>query len=55
MESVGMWHETGLVFTTWKGTALDAANVRRSFRRIWGAAGIGEKWTPRGKRYQAAA
>jgi hypothetical protein len=54
MESVGMWHETGLVFTT-KGTALDAANVRWSFRRIWGAAGIGEKWTPRGKRYQAAA
>ena len=28
------WHETGLVFTTSLGTALDAANVRRTFRRV---------------------
>lgn len=27
------WVETGLVFTTRSGTALDAANVRRDFRR----------------------
>jgi hypothetical protein len=29
------WHETGLVFTTRLGTAMDAANVRRDFRRAW--------------------
>jgi site-specific recombinase XerD len=39
------------VFTTYKGTALDAANVRRSFRRICKAAGIGEQWTPRDLRH----
>ena len=27
------WQETGLVFTSALGTAMDAANVRRSFRR----------------------
>jgi integrase len=51
MESVGVWHETGLVFTTYKGTAPDAANIRRSFRRICAAAGIGESWTPRDLRH----
>jgi integrase len=33
--------------TTAVGTALDAANVRRSFRGICKAAGIGQAWTPR--------
>ncbi|MFE7132663.1 hypothetical protein ACFVIM_17575 [Streptomyces sp. NPDC057638] len=28
------WQETGLVFTSAVGTALDAANVRREFRKI---------------------
>jgi integrase len=51
MESVGMWTETGLVFTTWRGTALDKNNVRRSFRRVCKAAGIGEDWTPRDLRH----
>jgi integrase len=51
MESVGLWQETGLVFTTYKGTALDAANVLRSFWRICRAAGIGENWTPRDLRH----
>ena len=45
MESVGLWQENGLVFTTYMGTALDAANVPRSFRRTCGNAKIGEKWT----------
>jgi len=36
-----LWQETGLVFTTTVGTALDAANVRRGFRTIITAAGIG--------------
>jgi integrase len=37
-----LWQEHGLVFTTTIGTALDAANVRRSFRSICRAAGIEE-------------
>lgn len=41
------WHETGLVFTTHLGAALDAGNVRKMFRRVCRAAGIGDGWTPR--------
>ncbi len=33
------------------GTPLDAANVRRSFRRITKAAGLGINWTPRKPRH----
>jgi len=46
-----LWQETGLVFTTQTGGPLDAANVRRSFRRICAAAGIGEGWSPRELRH----
>jgi integrase len=42
-----LWREHNLVFTTAVGTELDAANVRRSFRSICKAAGIGETWAPR--------
>jgi integrase len=42
-----LWRECGLVFTTAVGTELDAANVRRSFKGICRAAGIGDDWTPR--------
>ena len=42
-----LWRDHGLVFTTTIGTELDAANVRRYFRRICKAAGIGDDWTPR--------
>jgi integrase len=41
------WQDTGLVFTTHLGTALDAANVRKMFKRVCTAAGIGDGWTPR--------
>ena len=41
------WQDTGLVFTTHHGTALDAANVRKMFKRVATAAGIGDRWTPR--------
>jgi site-specific recombinase XerD len=43
------WVETGLVFTTNGGTALDAANVRRDFRRaLKEVPGLEpEEWTPR--------
>jgi site-specific recombinase XerD len=46
-----MWREHGLVFTTTLGDELGAANVRRSFRRICAAAGIGENWSPRELRH----
>jgi integrase len=41
------WLDGGLVFTTHLGTALDAGNVRKMFKRICRAAGIGDSWTPR--------
>jgi integrase len=34
------WKETGLVFTTWFGTALEPRNVVRSFKRILQKAGL---------------
>jgi integrase len=43
----GRWQDTGLVFTTHLGTAIDAGNVRKMFKRICKAAGIGDGWTPR--------
>lgn len=33
------------------GRPLDAANVRRPFRRICAAAGVGDNWSPRELRY----
>jgi hypothetical protein len=42
-----LWRDHGLVFTTAVGTELDAAYVRRSFRSVCRAAGIGEGWAPR--------
>jgi integrase len=41
------WQDGGLVFTTHLGTALDAGNVRKMFKRICRVAGIGDSWTPR--------
>jgi site-specific recombinase XerD len=46
-----MWESTGLVFTTTLGGQLDAANVRRSFRRACASAKIGENWSPRELRH----
>jgi integrase len=43
-----LWQDHGLVFASAVGTPLDAHNVRRSFRAITTAAGLGEEWTPRG-------
>jgi integrase len=47
------WHETGLVFTTRLGTAMDAANVRRDLRRALAPIpGLNpEEWTPRELRH----
>ena len=42
------WAGLDLMFSTSLGIALDAANVRRAFRRAAGAAGLdAEVWTPR--------
>ena len=41
------WQDTGLVFTTHLGAALDAGNVRKMFKRVCTEAGIGDGWTPR--------
>jgi integrase len=41
------WQDGGLVFTTHLGTALDAGNVRKMFKRICRVAGIEDSWTPR--------
>jgi site-specific recombinase XerD len=35
------------VGTTHRGTALDAGNVRKMFKRVCTEAGTGDSWTPR--------
>jgi integrase len=46
------WIDNDLVFASKAGTALDAANVRRGFRRIVSAAGLDPThWTPRELRH----
>jgi len=45
------WSDQDLVFCTRTGSALDAASVRREFRGVCKAAGIGERWTPRELRH----
>ena len=41
------WQDTGLVFTSHQGAALDAGNVRKMFKRVCTEAGTGDGWTPR--------
>jgi integrase len=46
------WHDNDLVFASLVGTALDAGNVRRAFRKITAAAGLDPAdWTPRELRH----
>ncbi|MBK1784558.1 tyrosine-type recombinase/integrase [Prauserella cavernicola] len=46
------WQETGLVFSSAVGTELDAANVRRGFRKVADKAGlVAQDWTPRELRH----
>jgi integrase len=42
-----LWQDHDLVFCTSVGTPLDAANVRRAFKKVTKEAGLGENWTPR--------
>jgi integrase len=41
------WQEQGLVFTTSVGTAYESHNLRRDFRRVTAAAGLGVRWVPK--------
>jgi integrase len=42
-----LWQEHGLVFTTTVGTAYESHNLRRDFRRVTVAAGLGARWVPK--------
>ncbi len=46
-----VWHEHDLVFASLLRTPLDASHVRRSFKLITEAAGLGTDWTPRELRH----
>jgi integrase len=46
-----LWRDHGLVFASAVGTPLDPSHVRRTFRKICIAAGIGESWSPRELRH----
>jgi len=46
-----LWQDHGLVFASAVDTPLDAANVRREFRQITEAAGLGLGWAPRDLRH----
>jgi len=41
-----VWQDRDLVFSSSVGTPLDAANVRRAFKKITSAAGLGDNWKP---------
>jgi integrase len=41
------WQESGLVFTTSVGTSYESHNLRRDFRRVTEAAGLGRRWVPK--------
>jgi integrase len=51
IEAGPRWQETGLVFTSKVGTALDSSHVRRAFKDVTEAAGLGRDWTPRELRH----
>jgi integrase len=46
-----LWQDSGLAFTTMAGIMLDQHNIRREFRQITRAAGLGEDWVPRELRH----
>jgi integrase len=45
------WQDQDLVFCTRTGKPLAAGNIRKAFRAITNAAGVGEDWTPRELRH----
>src|SRR5271165_2721658 len=42
-----LWQEYGLVFTTTVGTPYESHNLRRDFRKVTAAAGLGSRWVPK--------
>jgi integrase len=42
-----LWQEHGLVLATSVGTPFESHNLRRDFRKVTKAAGIGERWVPK--------
>ena len=42
-----LWQEHGLVFTTTVGTPFESHNLRRDFRQVTAAAGLGARWVPK--------
>jgi integrase len=46
-----LWQDHNLVFASAIGTPLDHHNVRREFRKITQAAGLGTDWVPREMRH----
>lgn len=46
-----LWQDHNLVFASTIGTPLDDHNVRRQFRKITDAAGLGATWVPRELRH----
>jgi len=46
-----LWQDHNLVFVSNVGTPLDDHNVRRQFRKITEAAGLGSTWVPRELRH----
>ena len=46
-----VWQDSGVVFTTTIGTMLDQHNIRRKFRQVTQAAGLGTDWVPRELRH----
>ena len=42
-----LWQEHGLVFTTTVGIAYESHNLRRDFRKVTAAAGLGARWVPK--------
>jgi integrase len=46
-----LWQDHGLIIASAIGTPLDRHNVRREFRKITTAAGLGSDWVPREMRH----
>jgi hypothetical protein len=42
-----LWQQHGLVFATTVGTAYESHNLRRDFRKVTAAAGLGSRWVPK--------
>src|ERR1700750_1949377 len=42
-----LWQEHGLVFTTTVGSPYESHNLRRDFRKVTEAAGLGARWVPK--------